>query len=131
MKKVALLLALASLSSTAHAVEGGQDVSWKDYPYLVYSHCTGTVLAGNKVLLAGHCFNVDLDPQRAVRLVNGDVMFGVSMKTLYDTALPKNEIVDVAIWTIEKSIPTSKIAFVADLNAPATKVELGDEIVLA
>lgn len=128
MKKVALLLALSSLSSTAYAVEGGQDVNWQDYPYLVYSHCTGTVLAGNKVLLAGHCFNVDLNPQRTLSLANGDVMNGVSMKTLYDTALPKNQIVDVAIWTIEKSIPTSKIAFVADLNALETKVELGDEI---
>ncbi|MGF1832129.1 S1 family peptidase, partial [Photobacterium angustum] len=128
MKKVALLLAIASLSSTAYAVEGGQDVSWQDYPYLVYSHCTGTVLAGNKVLLAGHCFNASLKPQRALTLVNGELMNGVSMKTLYDTALPENEIVDVAIWTIEKSIPTSKIAFIADLNAPETKVELGDKI---
>ena len=128
MKNLLLLICIMGLSSTAYAVEGGQDVNWQDEPYLVYSHCTGTVLAGKYVLLAGHCFNVSLKPQRALTLANGEVMNGVSMKTLYDTALPTNEIVDVAIWTIEKNIPTSKIAFVADLNALETKVELGDEI---
>ncbi|WP_318452327.1 trypsin-like serine protease [Photobacterium leiognathi] len=128
MKKVALLLALASLSSTAYAVEGGQDVNWQDYPYLVEAHgCTGTVLGGNKVLLAGHCF-WGATPQQTLSLANGEVMNGVSMKTLYDETTPNNDVVDVAIWTIEKTIPTSKIVFVADLNAPETKVELGDEI---
>ncbi|WP_305843258.1 trypsin-like serine protease [Photobacterium leiognathi] len=128
MKTVALLLAIASLSSTVYAVEGGQDVNWQDYPYLVEVHgCTGTVLGGNKVLLAGHCF-WGTTPQQTLSLANGEAINGLSMKTLYDTDLPENEIVDVAIWTIEKNIPTSNIAFVADLNAPETKVELGDEI---
>lgn len=128
MKKVALLLAIASLSSTAYAVEGGQDVSWQDYPYLVESQCTGTVLGGKYVLLAGHCgASVSSPFPRMVSLSNQtDIMPVTRNAELYKKT--GNDFVDIALWTLPQSVPTYKVAFIADLNAPETKVKLGNEI---
>ena len=128
MKKVAMLLALASLSSTAYAVEGGQDVNWQDYPYLVYSHCTGTVLAGKYVLLAGHCgASVSSPFPRMVHLSNQTDVMPISRNAeLFEKT--DDDFVDIALWTLPQSVPTDKVAFIADLNAPETKVELGDDI---
>ena len=57
MKKISIFaLSLAGLLSTSvYAVEGGTPIAWGEHPYLVESQCTGTVLAGKYVLLAGHC----------------------------------------------------------------------------
>ncbi|WP_318479625.1 trypsin-like serine protease [Photobacterium leiognathi] len=128
MKKVALLLALANLSSTAYAVEGGQDVNWQDYPYLVESQCTGTVLAGKYVLLAGHCgASVSSPFPRMVNLSNQTDVMPISRNAeLFEKT--DDDFVDIALWTLPQSVPTDKVAFVADLNAPETKVELGDKI---
>ncbi|MFB1079561.1 trypsin-like serine protease [Photobacterium damselae] len=122
-KQISLLaLGISSLFSvSSYAVEGGQDVKWVDYPYIVESNCTGTVLAGNKVLIAGHCgASVDNPFPRLVYLANGsDIM------PTYRNSPQK---IDVALWTLPSTVPMDKIAFIANLNDTTTLPQVGDTI---
>ncbi|TFZ62431.1 trypsin-like serine protease [Photobacterium damselae subsp. piscicida] len=129
-KQISLLaLGISSLFSVpSYAVEGGQDVKWVDYPYLVESKCTGTVLAGNKVLLAGHCFDVNHSITRTVNLYNEKQTTGISINTLSDPSIPDDQVADVAIWTLSSTVPMNKVAFIADLNNATTLPQVGDTI---
>jgi V8-like Glu-specific endopeptidase len=130
MKKITILaLSIASFfaASSAHAVEGGTPISWVDHPYLVESRCTGTVLAGKYVMLAGHCALGELRP---VNLSNGTSIMPTGRNTLYKPELPETEYADIALWTLPKSAPMDKIVFIDDLNNAANAPQLNDEVTI-
>ncbi|PSU42833.1 GlyGly-CTERM sorting domain-containing protein [Photobacterium frigidiphilum] len=133
MKKHTLSLLALSLIGTftapTYAVEGGTSLSWADHPYLIESQCTGTVLGGQYVLLAGHCANsVDSPFPRQVNLSNSESLMPTHRETLYDPSLPVSEFADVALWTLPSTAPMDKVLFVADLNDAASTVNLGDNV---
>lgn len=130
MKKITILaLSIASFfaASSAHAVEGGTPISWADHPYLVESRCTGTVLAGKYVMLAGHCALGELRP---VNLSNGTSIMPTSRNTLYKPELPETEYADIALWTLPNTAPMNKIAFIDDLNNTTNTPQLNDEVTI-
>ena len=134
MKKITILaLSIASFfaASSAYAVEGGTPISWADHPYLVESRCTGTVLAGKYVVLAGHCALGEL---RSVNLSNGTSIMPTSRNTLYKPELPLplplTEYADIALWTLPNTAPMNKIAFIDDLNNAANTPQLNDEVTI-
>ncbi|MGF1877452.1 S1 family peptidase [Photobacterium frigidiphilum] len=126
----ALTLALTNMISvSSYAVEGGTALSWTEHPYLIESQCTGTVLGGQYVLLAGHCANsVDSPFPRQVNLSNSESLMPTHRETLYDPNLPVSEFADVALWTLPSTAPMDKVLFVADLNDTASTVNLGDNV---
>lgn len=129
MKQISLLaLGITSLFPiSSYAVEGGTSLSWAEHPYLVESQCTGTVIAGKYVLLAGHCGASTVDP--FPRLVN--FADGSTMMPIHRNAKPfdnKNNFADVAIWTLPDKVPMNTIVFIDDLNNPNTAPILGDKI---
>lgn len=132
MKKITILaLSIASFfaASSAYAVEGGTPISWADHPYLVESQCTGTVLAGKYVMLAGHCAaSVDSPFPRLVNFSNGSSV----MPTHRNAELYYQDIngADIALWTLPNTAPMNKIAFIDDLNNAATTPQLNDEVTI-
>ena len=133
MKKISIFaLSLAGLLSTSvYAVEGGTPIAWGEHPYLVESQCTGTVLAGKYVLLAGHCADsVDSPFPRLVNFSNGSNMMPIHRNTLYKPDLPETEFADIALWTLSESAAMDKIVFIDDLNKAANTPVLDDTVTI-
>ena len=108
---------IAPFASSEVRVEGGEFLNWNEHQYLVESNCTGTVLAGKYILIAGHCANSVYDPfPRLVNQANSISAMPVSRNTLYDVNLPSEQIADVAIWTMDNLIKTNSVLFLDDLN---------------
>ena len=127
MNKVSLLvLSITSLFSiSSYAVEGGASISWDNYPYIVESQCTGTVLAGKYVMLAGHCA---LGALRSVNLSSGSSIMPIYRNTLYNSDLSEAGYADIALWTLSNTAPMNKIAFIDDLNNATNTPQLNDEV---
>jgi len=122
---------ISTLSSTASATEGGTDINWIDHSYIVESDCTGTVLAGKFIILAGHCGAWASNPfPRLVRFSNGDAMLPTSRNAdpYYDKGGKYNGGVDTAIWTLPESAKMDKVIFIADLNDAAKNPKINDKV---
>ncbi|AGE91759.1 trypsin-like serine peptidase [Photobacterium damselae] len=131
MKQISLLaLGITSLFSVpSYAVEDGVSLSWDKYPYIVESQCTGTVIAGKYILLAGHCGDsVDNPFPRIVNFSNGSSMMPTNRNTLYKPDLPESTFADIALWTLPKTAPMNTIAFIDNLNDPNTIPAVGDKV---
>lgn len=135
MKKHTLSLLALSLAGTfttpTYAVEGGTALSWADHPYLIESQCTGTVLGGQYVLLAGHCGASVYSPfPRQVNLSNGESVMPTARNAdpYYNVSGAWAGGADVALWTLPSTAPMDKVLFVADLNDAASTVTLGDKV---
>ncbi|CAG23479.1 trypsin-like serine protease [Photobacterium profundum] len=129
----ALTLALTSMVSvSSYAVEGGTTLSWTEHPYFIESQCTGTVLGGQYILLAGHCgASVDSPFPRQVNLSNGETMIPTTRNAepYYDVdGIWGGGGADVALWTLPSTAPMNKVLFVADLFDAASTVNLGDNV---
>lgn len=124
MKNVAILLGLL-VSGSASAVGGGSEVDWKQMPSLVKMNCTGTVLAGKYVLTARHCSWESAGGLRPVSIQDGS-----TINTVKQTSHPLADTlgVDIGLWELASNVPMNKIEYIADLNVPANKVQLGDNI---
>ncbi|EPG0370344.1 trypsin-like serine protease [Photobacterium damselae] len=123
-----LTLSIASLFSiSSYAVEDGTSLSWKEHPYLVESECSGTVLAGKYVLLAGHCGSYVSNPfPRLVNIADGSSIMPTHRNSeLFDSDI---NYADIAIWHLPNTVPMNSIAFIADLNDANTLPKLGDTI---
>lgn len=127
-----LALSITSLFSvSSYAVEGGTPISWGDHPYIVESQCTGTILAGKYVLLAGHCANSVSNPfPRLVNFSDGLSMMPTHRNTLYKPDLPEAKFADIALWTLPKSAPMNKVVFIDDLNNTANIPLLNDTVTI-
>jgi len=125
-------IALTSMASqNAAAVEGGTFVNWQEHPYLIESNCTGTVLAGKFILLAGHCGASVTSPfPNLVDFANGDSMMPTTRNAepYYDKDGIYNGGVDVAMWTLPESAKMDKVVFISDLNDNTTAVKLNDKV---
>lgn len=133
MKNLSILaVSLAGLFSTSvYAVEGGTPIAWGEHPYLVESQCTGTILAGKYVLLAGHCADsVDSPFPRQVNFADGSNIMPIDRNTLYKPELPASEFADIALWTLPKSASMDKVVFIDDLNNAANMPQLNDEVTI-
>ncbi|WIG83784.1 trypsin-like serine protease (plasmid) [Photobacterium damselae] len=131
MKQISLLaLGITSLFPiSSYAVEGGTALSWSKYPYLVESQCTGTVIAGKYVLLAGHCGDsIDNPFPRLVNFSNGSSMMPINRNTLYKPDLPETKFADIALWTLPESVSINKVAFIDNLNNPSTTPTVDEKI---
>ncbi|MCD9504062.1 trypsin-like serine protease [Photobacterium phosphoreum] len=127
-----LALSITSLFSiSSYAVEGGTSISWKEHPYLVESQCTGTVLAGKYVLLAGHCADSVESPfPRLVNFADGSNVMPIYRNTLYKPELPASKFADIALWTLPKSASMDKVVFIDDLNNAVNVPQLNDEVTI-
>lgn len=117
--------------SPANAVEGGVTQSWVDHPYLIESQCTGTVIAGKYVLLAGHCAASVSSPfPRSVNLSNGESIMPIARNAEpYDNKDGSwNGGADVALWTLPTAAPMNKAVFFANLNDQTTKLHMNDSV---
>ncbi|MEC6816755.1 trypsin-like serine protease [Photobacterium toruni] len=125
-----LVLSITSLFSTSsYAVEGGTPISWEDHPYIVESQCTGTILAGKYILLAGHCAaSVDSPFPRLVNFANGSSMMPIHR----NAELYYQEIngADIALWTLPSTAATDKVVFIDDLNNAANIPQLNDTVTI-
>ena len=120
---------IGTFSASTYAVEGGTSLTWSEHPYLTESLCTGTVIAGQYMLIAGHCgASVDNPFPLEVHLSNGTSIMPTRREHLYDPALPVSKFADVAIWTLPSTAPMDKVVFIADLNDAASTVKIGDNI---
>ncbi|SGZ04440.1 trypsin-like serine protease [Moritella viscosa] len=122
---------IGAASQSANAIEGGSSLLWAEHPYLIESNCTGSVLAGKFVLLAGHCgASVDNPFPRQVNLSNGESMMPTARNAqpYYNKSGAWGGGADVAIWTLPKSAPMDKVVFIADLNNPVSSVNIGDKV---
>lgn len=131
MKKSLSLLALSITTSffsiSSYAVEGGASVSWGDHPYIVESQCTGTVLAGKYVLLAGHCAaSVDSPFPRLVNFSDGSSMMPTHRNA--ELYYKDTDSADIALWTLPNTAPMNKIVFIDDLNNVADTPKLDDTV---
>lgn len=129
MKQISLLaLGISSLFSvSSYAVQDGTSLSWEKYPYIVESQCSGTVIAGKYILLAGHCgASIDNPFPRLVNFSDGSAMMPIH-KNAEPYYQEKNSS-DVALWTLPESAPINTIAFIDNLNDPNTMPTLGDKV---
>ncbi|MBA5685060.1 trypsin-like serine protease [Photobacterium damselae subsp. damselae] len=129
MKQISLLaLAITSLFSVpSYAVEDGVSLSWDKYPYIIESQCTGTVIAGKYILLAGHCgASIENPFPRVVNFVDGSTMMPVHRNA--EPYYQEKNSVDIALWTLPKSAPMNTIAFIDNLNDPNTMPTVGDKV---
>lgn len=125
-----LALSITSLFSTSsYAVEGGTPISWVDHPYIVESQCTGTILAGKYILLAGHCAaSVDSPFPRLVNFANGSSMMPIHRNAeLYYKDVNSS---DIALWTLPNAAPMDRIVFIDDLNNVADTPKLNDTVTI-
>ena len=122
---------LSVYSTVSYAVESGTPISWRDHPYIVESQCTGTVLAGKYILLAGHCADsVDSPFPRLVNFADGSNIMPIHRNTLYKPELPKSEFADIALWTLPNTAPMDRIVFIDDLNNIAETPKLNDTVTI-
>ncbi|SHO23829.1 Putative uncharacterized protein [Moritella viscosa] len=122
---------ISTFSASTYAVEGGTSLTWSEHPYLIESQCTGTVIAGKYVLLAGHCAaSVDSPFPRQVNLSNGNDMMPTARnaKPYYNVDGSWGGGADVAIWTLPSTAPMDKVVFIAELNDAASTVNIGDNV---
>jgi len=106
---------MSTFSASSYAVEGGTSLTWSEHPYLIETiGCTGTVLAGKFVLIAGHCIN------------DYAILADGSRRNMIDRV--KVDGVDIAVWTLDTKIPMDKAIFIANLNDDASIVNLDDKV---
>ncbi|TLS88096.1 trypsin-like serine protease, partial [Photobacterium damselae] len=129
MKQISLLaLGITSLFSVpSYAVQDGTSLSWEEYPYLVESQCTGTVIAGKYILLAGHCgASVNNPFPRKVHLSNNTNVMPLSRNA--EPYYKESGSSDIAIWTLPNNVPMDKIVFIDNLNNPETAPMVNDSV---
>ncbi len=121
MKQLSLL-ALSLCSSGAMAVVNGTPVDWSSHDNTVkVEGCTGTLVAGNYVLTAGHCFGEneeylivsDANGSRYTQL-EGDIETYFVHPNFVSTLVTE----DVALVKMSQPVDFRHIQFFKDLNEP-------------
>ena len=107
MKKTPLAFALLVVSMNGFAIENGVPESTLNYPSLVTMNCTGTIIANNWVMTAGHC------TEQAVNLIQVENGSTIKERVLATEQL-KHENADFALWQLEKPPLIDKILFLSN-----------------
>ncbi|WP_337969071.1 serine protease [Vibrio pectenicida] len=110
MKNISLYTALI-FSSASYAIENGAFLNWSSsYSDIATFNCTGTVIAGNKLITASHC-----EPQKnSVYLADSKLLSATSSN--HPTSLDDEFAPDVSVWTLPETVQTENIRFIANLN---------------
>lgn len=105
MKRTLLSMMLMAMSAPTFAIQNGIPESAAEFPSLVEMNCTGTIIAGNWVMTAGHCLKQD------VQLVGATAESGGNIAV--DEIIQHSDDTDFALWRLEDKPLLNKSLFLS------------------
>ncbi|MCR4535548.1 S1 family peptidase [Shewanella xiamenensis] len=105
MKRTLLSMMLMALSAPTFAIQNGIAESPANFPSLVTMNCTGTIIAGNWVMTAGHCLKEDIQLVGATS-ENGRIVVATEI-------IQHSDDTDFALWRLRETPLLDKSLFLS------------------
>lgn len=105
MKRTLLSLMLMAVSAPTLAIQNGIPESPANYPSLVTMNCTGTIIAGNWIMTAGHCLREDIQLVGATS-ENGRIVVPTDI-------IQHSDDTDFALWRLKETPLLDKSLFLS------------------